>query len=103
MDTKRCTKCGLLKPLSEFSKCKRTKDGLQFHCTDCKKEYYTKQREAYEILYGKPKITTKKKRVYCYVDPYLHRRLKVEAEKYSMSVSQLLNGAIDFYIENYKD
>ena len=32
---KKCTKCGVEKPLSEFSKKHSTKDGLQIHCKTC--------------------------------------------------------------------
>ena len=32
---KKCTKCGVEKPLSEFSKKHSTKDGLQIHCKIC--------------------------------------------------------------------
>ena len=42
MSTKVCTKCGAEKPLSEFYKSKATKDGLQFACKDCYKEYARK-------------------------------------------------------------
>lgn len=44
-----CSKCGEILPLSEFSKCKSSKDGLQYWCKDCqkalKKEYYQNHRE----------------------------------------------------------
>lgn len=48
-DTKICSKCGRELPLSEFSKHKRSKDGLQPYCKECKKEcnkqYYAENRE----------------------------------------------------------
>tara|TARA_R110002096_G_scaffold40821_2_gene110964 strand:- start:1153 stop:1716 length:564 start_codon:yes stop_codon:yes gene_type:complete len=34
-----CTKCNKHLPLSEFDENKRTKDGLQYQCKSCKKEY----------------------------------------------------------------
>lgn len=35
--TKRCTKCGEVKPLPGFWKNKQGKDGLHWHCIECKK------------------------------------------------------------------
>lgn len=35
METKKCTKCGRELPLSEFGKCARNKDGLQYTCKEC--------------------------------------------------------------------
>jgi rubredoxin len=37
--TKRCTKCGEVKPVAEFHKAKREKDGFQYWCKKCKHEY----------------------------------------------------------------
>ena len=46
---KRCTKCGVEKPFSEFHKDKRTKTGLRSKCNSCRKEcshrYYQNNRE----------------------------------------------------------
>lgn len=44
-----CSKCKELKPVTEFNKAKRYKDGLRYDCKDCQKEYrkkfYDKNRE----------------------------------------------------------
>lgn len=49
METKRCTKCGEEKPLSEFHKRSRSKDGLQGKCKSCahvaKKTWYQENKE----------------------------------------------------------
>lgn len=46
--TKRCPKCERVLPLSDFNKCKSSKDGRFCYCKDCKKElkkaYYAKHR-----------------------------------------------------------
>lgn len=39
MPTKKCSKCGLELPLSEFNKNKNAKDGLQEKCRKCFSEY----------------------------------------------------------------
>lgn len=45
-NTKICSKCGRELPLSEFSKCKRSKDGLNYWCNECRKQYYQDNRKA---------------------------------------------------------
>lgn len=40
---KRCSKCGKLKPKSEFWKDSRNEDGLQLQCKECKREYNLKR------------------------------------------------------------
>ena len=44
---KTCTKCKELKPLVEFYKYKRTKDGLQSSCKECMRK---QKRGAYQLL-----------------------------------------------------
>jgi len=36
--SKRCTKCGNIKPLSDFNKQSSTKDGLSYMCRECHKQ-----------------------------------------------------------------
>ena len=45
MSTKTCTKCGVEKDVSEFSKNKKNKDGLKYWCKLCVKEDYEANRE----------------------------------------------------------
>ena len=51
METKVCNKCGKEKPISEFSKNSRKRDGLQTACKECMAEYnrlhYQKNKEIY--------------------------------------------------------
>lgn len=39
VQVKTCPKCGECKPVSEFSKCKSRRDGLQCYCKSCKRRY----------------------------------------------------------------
>jgi hypothetical protein len=39
---KKCSDCHLLRPASEFSKNKNTKDGLQYQCKECVRDYKKK-------------------------------------------------------------
>ena len=40
--TKTCTKCEETKPLAEFSRDRKSKDGLQYHCKECNRAYAQK-------------------------------------------------------------
>lgn len=40
METKKCTKCGRVLPISEFNKSRINKDGLQYYCRECQHEKY---------------------------------------------------------------
>ena len=58
-----CSKCGEIKPISEFYKRKSSKDGLQNNCKDCakavRKEHYQTHRDA--ILNKKAEYDSKNK------------------------------------------
>ena len=45
MQTKKCSKCGEVKAVSEFTRDKTKKDGLYSSCKRCTKEYYLNNRE----------------------------------------------------------
>ncbi len=45
METKKCNKCGVVKPLCEFAKNKSMKDGHLNRCKDCYKIYYQANKE----------------------------------------------------------
>ena len=118
MNKKRCTECGEVKPVYKFSKRSSAKDGYQIQCKACRARYYkdNKKRSTYltakyyqehkaEITEARisKKEELKIKSIYTYVDFNLHREIKREAQKYGMSVTQLLRGMIDYYFDNYKD
>ena len=45
METKKCSKCKIIKDISFFSKNNKTKDKLHCSCKECDKEKYFKNRE----------------------------------------------------------
>ena len=42
---KRCSKCGEIKEESEFHNSKINKDGLQWQCKECEREYYNRNKD----------------------------------------------------------
>ncbi len=59
LKTKRCSRCGKVKPVSEFSECKKNKDKLHSQCKECKNKY---QREYYKNNPEKKKEENRKYR-----------------------------------------
>ena len=49
---KTCTKCKVPKALGEFSKDRSQKDGLQYKCKGCERDYRSKHKEKI-FIYGK--------------------------------------------------
>jgi len=65
METKLCFSCVQYKPTSCFHKAKKEKDGLQYHCIDCSRQYhakrYVEQKEKLQAQIKKYKIENKEK------------------------------------------
>jgi len=51
METKRCSKCKKVQPVSEFAKKPESKSGYSSHCKSCKREYSAKQRNTTKGIY----------------------------------------------------
>ena len=69
MDTKKCNKCGEIKPLTEFSKDKLRKDGHRSQCKGCAKRYREENKvdilEKKKLYYEKNKdVMAEKQRRY---------------------------------------
>ena len=47
MKEKKCTKCGEVKPFSEYQKNKQAKNGLRSECKVCKNAYYKANKEVF--------------------------------------------------------
>ena len=50
--TKRCTKCGLVKALTEFGQHRLTKDGHAYRCKQCAREHSKKHRKTPRGIYS---------------------------------------------------
>ena len=81
---KKCTKCGEVKSLDEFSNAKHGKNGKASRCKDCDKEYYKNNREkliknakAYSFK-NKEKIVKYKKDYFQKNKDELWRKLKIK-------------------------
>jgi len=87
MKTKMCPKCKEEKPIDAFNKCRSKKDGLNSHCTACKKAHdaTTKdQRAAQKKIYNeknKKQIAAHKKAYYEANKEFHQRRYKEYRKK----------------------
>lgn len=56
---KKCSYCKTIKELSNFSKCKSNKDGLNIYCRDCRKviksNYYNQNKQKAKDYYNRTK------------------------------------------------
>jgi len=86
--TKVCTKCKVEKPLTEFYASKASNDGYMPSCKECKKQYYSanKDKRKEYVLNKKEDISKKKKDYYLsnkkkfddYAREYIKNRLKTD-------------------------
>ena len=94
MEIKICKKCLKDKILSDFSKNKNTKDGLQVNCKICVKEY----KEQY-YLDNKEKILEKSKEYYIENQKYIIDRVKIWGDKNKEKIEQYKKK----YVENNRN
>jgi hypothetical protein len=47
--TRMCSKCNIVKPLSEFHKCKINPSGYQGYCCDCFISYFKEYRKKHDV------------------------------------------------------
>jgi NAD-dependent SIR2 family protein deacetylase len=74
---KKCSRCGKEKPLSEFTKDKKRKDGLRDHCRQCRSEEH-------KIWYNGPAHEKAKEYLRKYFQKY------IQTEKYKVSRREYL-------------
>jgi len=109
METKKCSKCGEIKPVGEFSKRKDSKDGLRGRCKECELAYHREYSEShkkemccYQTEYYKnnrdrrleeAKIRSR--------DPERKKKRKIYNQKYSIdNKDKLLEQKKEYYIAN---
>ena len=63
MKTKICSKCKIVKDTKEFSKSKKEKDGLQYHCKKCQNKYRKENREKYKKYYKEYRAKRRSKKL----------------------------------------
>ena len=101
---KKCSKCGKLKPISEFYKKKNTKDGLGSQCKICRKEYYEnnkdqikeKNKKYYEN--NKEKLKEQQKEYY---ENNKEKILEQQKEYYENNKDQILEKRKEYRENNY--
>jgi hypothetical protein len=88
METKRCSCCGEVKDISEFSKSSRSKDGKQPKCKECVNLYYLNNRDA--------RLQKKKE----YYEKNRDKILASEQKRYTRQSERLKQQAKDFRKNN---
>ena len=77
---KRCNKCKAIKPLSDFHKDNRSKDGHQSKCKDCKKQYHL-QNKKLKSKKDKERYQEKKEEIKKRTNQYYHENIEVIRER----------------------
>jgi 5-methylcytosine-specific restriction endonuclease McrA len=72
---KRCTKCKIIKPFSEFYKLYCSSDGYQYHCKDCAKKYtQTPEAQEKQRQYRKTESRKRAQKKYANSEKGQHKR-----------------------------
>lgn len=88
METKRCSRCGEEREISQFNKDKRKYDGLNCHCKSCRKitskEYYDNNKEEvkqrHQEYYERNKEEAKQRQREYYARPDVKERTKLSRQ-----------------------
>lgn len=93
METKKCNRCLKYKPVSEFNKDNRRKDGLFIYCRECQREifreYYSLNKEKVKANKNLPKNKEKRK-IYENTPQRKEHKKKVYREYYKKHREELL-------------
>ena len=96
MSTKKCTKCGIEKPLAEFSKRSASKDGHVTQCKSCVREYSKQYYKNYQIKPG-----TKERQKQYYLEN--KERLKERGKEYRAKNKEKLAEKRSLYYKKNKE
>ncbi len=98
METKKCSKCKIIKDISFFSKNNKTKDKLHCSCKECDKEQYHKNRE-YNIL----KMREYKKNNPEKIKDYFLRKKDIYKEYRDSKKEEIKSYMKDYYKNNLEN
>jgi hypothetical protein len=87
---KQCSKCGEQKPLDQFYKASRNKDGRTNDCGDCRREYNL-ARYHREKSTGNPERNAKRRKRKSYRSYSLRKRYGITVEQYDQLVAKQNN------------
>lgn len=85
-----CSKCKVLKELTDFHNCSRSKDGLKSSCKECNKKFSIENKE---------RISTQKKEYYLKNKEYIDNRNKI----YNNKNKEVINNRSKEYNDNNKE
>lgn len=102
METKRCYRCKQEKPLAEFGKDRRSKDGMNGCCRKCKKVYNEKYRRTHGILPKTCGETSYNHAEYMREYRKSHPNLKEHDRKYAQDYRTLRPGYNRKHIAQYR-
>ena len=99
---KTCSKCKVAKDEAEFSKETRNKDGLNYHCKSCEREYHqTAARKAYLKAYYQTDAFKASQKAYQQTDAY-KASMKAYQQTDAYKASQKAYQQTDAYKEYQK-
>lgn len=102
---KKCSKCGLVKSIDEFSKRSDRKSGLVSKCKDCCRQYYEKNKEKVKIRHRKYYLENREKQLIAsktYYDNNKDQKLKRRKQHYENNKKDYARRS-KIYRENHKD
>lgn len=109
MQSKKCSKCKLIKSTLEFHKWSATKDGLHYECKFCRKRYYNNgsddKRIAYNLSFENYGILYENQRGRCAIcdsEP-LDKSLSVDHNHRTGEVRGLLCSSCNIGLGYFKD
>jgi hypothetical protein len=62
MGEKRCCTCGIVKPLEEFNRLTRAKDGRQYSCRECNRRWHAENRPRHNALIRKRNVRMRREK-----------------------------------------
>ena len=105
MDSKKCSKCGEVKGVEFFYKCKSTIDGYGYKCKSCEKQYKQKNKERISE-YKKQYSEENKERIAEQRKQYLEdnkERVAERTKQYYQKNKEHIKGQVKQYSEDNKE